>query len=143
MRVILIFLLSVFMNSAAAITRCELNGKVYYQTATCPEHAKAEYLINGKYIDEEQLLKHRQEKKVTMPEDLPAVTEEKPEQAQNSIEPTDAKKEEADEQDKKPVHNPAQVNVPSTFEYVNPKLSDMQKQLDEHNKELQKLQNVQ
>lgn len=120
-----------------------VNGKVYYQTAICPEHAKAEYLINGKYIDEEQLLKYRQEKKEIMPEDLPAVTEEKPDQAQNSIELTDAKIKEADEQAKKPVHNPAQVNVPSAFEYVNPKLSDMQKHLEEHNKELQKLQNLQ
>ncbi len=145
MRVILIFVLSVFMDSTAAITKCELNGKVYYQKAACPEHAASKYLINGKYIDEEQLLKYRQEKKEQTPEDIAAVGEEKPKQTPNSIESTDAQLEAADGQDQKPVQNkkPAQINVPSAFEYVNPKLADMQRQLDEQNKELQKLQNAQ
>ena len=145
MRVILIFVLSVFMDSTAAITKCELNGKVYYQKAACPEHAASKYLINGKYIDEEQLLKYRQEKKEQTPEDTAAVGEEKPKQTPNSIESTDAQLEAADGQDQKPVQNkkPAQINVPSAFEYVNPKLADMQRQLDEHNNELQKLQKAQ
>ena len=140
MRVILIFMLSVFMGSAAAITKCELNGKVYYQSAGCPEHAKAKYLVDDKYIDEKQLLKYRQEKEEKS-EKPQAVDKEKPEQVTDSVESTDAQAQE--EQDKQPVKNAPHVNVPRAFDYVNPKLSNMQRQLDAHNKELQKLQNAQ
>ena len=58
------------------------------------------------------------------------------------MESTDSEIQE-DEQDKPPVKNGPHVNVPRAFDYVNPKLSDMQRQIDQHNKELQKLQNAQ
>ncbi|MBT3812244.1 MAG: hypothetical protein HON51_11855 [Gammaproteobacteria bacterium] len=143
MRVILILMLSVFMGSVAAITRCELNGKVYYQTAACPKHSKVQYLVNDKYIDEDKLRKYRQEKEDTMPEEQLSVSEEKPKQVTDSSALSDAGAQVDDELDKQAVKNAPHVNVPSTFDYVNPKLSDMQRKLDEHNKELHKLQNAQ
>jgi hypothetical protein len=46
-------------------------------------------------------------------------------------------------QEQQPVKDAPHVNVPSAFDYVNPKLSDMQRKLDAHNKELQNQQNAQ
>ncbi|HIG65165.1 MAG: hypothetical protein HOE45_09580 [Gammaproteobacteria bacterium] len=99
--------------------------------------------MNDKYIDEDKLRKYRQEKEDTMPEEQLSVSEEKPKQVTDSSALSDAGAQVDDELDKQAVKNAPHVNVPSTFDYVNPKLSDMQRKLDEHNKELHKLQNAQ
>ena len=147
MRVIILLILSLFMGAATAITKCEINGKISYQAAGCPEHAKAKYLIDDEYIDEERLRKLKQKKKYNIPANLPDATEEKLKQVPSSIESTDdqipEEEVEEDEQEKEPVKNAPHVNVPRAFDYVNPKLSDMQQQIDEHKKELQKLENSQ
>lgn len=142
MRVILILVLSVFMGNAAAINKCELNGKVYYQSATCPKHAKVKYLVDGEYIDEERLLKLKQEKKDNMPTKQSTNSVEKSRQVSNPDESVEDQFQYEDEQQIKLVKNAPHVNVPRAFDYVNPKLSNMQRQLDEHNRELQKLQNA-
>ena len=143
MRIILILMPSLFVGNAAAINKCELNGKVYYHSVTCPKHAKAKYLVDGKYIDEERLLRLRQEKKDGMPAKQSTDSVEKSRQVSSPGESADDQFQYEDEQQIKPVKNAPHVNVPRAFDYVNPKLSNMQRQLDEHNRELQKLQNAQ
>ena len=143
MRVILILMFSTFMGNAAAINKCELNGKVYYQSATCPKHAKAKYLVDGEYIDEQRLLKLRQEKKDSMLVEQSTDSVERPRQMTSPGESADDQFQQEDEQQIKPVKNAPHVNVPRAFDYVNPKLSNMQRQLDEHNRELQQLQSAQ
>lgn len=148
MRVILILVLSVFMGSAAAITRCELNGKVYYQTAWCPKQSKAQYLVNDKNIDEDKLRKYRRINVEEISQETPVVGEEETKQVTNSKASADAETQESAEQEdnmqeQQPVKDAPHVNVPRAFDYVNPKLSDMQRKLDAHNKELQNQQNAQ
>jgi hypothetical protein len=148
MRVILILVLSVFMGSAAAITRCELNGKVYYQTARCPKQSKAQYLVNDKNIDEDKLRKYRRINVEEISQETPVVGEEETKQVTNSKASADAETQESAEQEnnmqeQQPVKDAPHVNVPRAFDYVNPKLSDMQRKLDAHNKELQNQQNAQ
>ncbi|WP_221896462.1 hypothetical protein [Bathymodiolus japonicus methanotrophic gill symbiont] len=95
------------------------------------------------YIDKQCLLKLRQEKEGSMPAKRSTDSVEKSSQVSSPGAAIEEQFQFEDEQQMKPVHNAPHVNVPRAFDYVNPKLSNMQRQLDEHNRELQKLQNAQ
>jgi hypothetical protein len=56
--VILVFFLG-FVQPAAAITKCELNGKVIYKTGNCPKDAVTKFLVKGNYVSDQHLLAHR------------------------------------------------------------------------------------
>ena len=161
MRIVVIFLLFGFLQPAMAINKCELNGQVSYQTAACPEHAKSKSLVKDKYISEQQMQEYKRQhiktseqafKKAYPPKKPPVVSEEASEndiqqtqsqQRQKLNDTTHFQLQEMDEQDvETEKHKAPQVNVPSAFDYVNPKLSDMDRKLEEHNKKLQQLQNA-
>ena len=149
MRVILILVLSVFMNSTVAITKCEINGKISYQTAACPENATSKFLMKDKYVSQQQLREYEQERvknsgnslNKAAPANASSVVNQEPsDNDTQQTEPLQLQEDELDKKDDK--HDAPHVNVPRAFDYVNPKLENMDRKLQEHNKRLQQ-QNVQ
>ncbi|RLA25342.1 MAG: hypothetical protein DRQ62_02830 [Gammaproteobacteria bacterium] len=161
MRIVVLVLIFGFLQPAMAINKCELNGKVSYQAAACPEQAKSKSLVKDKYISEEQLQEYKREhnnkseqafKKVNSPKKPPVVSDQvlkidtqqtQSQQIQALNDTGEAQVQDVDDQSNKTNKRTApHVNVPSAFDYVNPKLSDMDRKLEEHNKKLQQLQNA-
>jgi len=148
----LIFFLLGIMQPALAITKCELKGKVLYKRGTCPKNSSTKYLVKDKFVAEEQLQQHQQKriaqseqayKDINTPrkssdEDAELLESESqpsvPDKVQMSNETThfQLKKVENDKGDK--------INVPGIYNGVNVKLSEMERQLEQRNKELQQLQ---
>ncbi|GAW85331.1 hypothetical protein bplSymb_SCF00508P013 [Bathymodiolus platifrons methanotrophic gill symbiont] len=128
-----------------AINKCEINGKISYQSAACPTYAKSKSLVKDKYISEQQLQKYKREhrekseqgfRKLYPPKNPAVVSEKIP----DNVQQTEPLQEQNKQTDK---HEPPHVNVPRPFDYVNTKLEKMDRELDEHNKKLQQLQNTQ
>ena len=154
MRILLVLLLLGVIQPVFAITKCELNGKVIYKRGDCPEHASAKYLVKDKYVDERQLQSHRQERKAESEQDFklmntpikrPDEYEEwsesedlqtKPEKVKMSDEATHFQLQKVD----KPNSKIRKINTPKSYDGVNDKLSEMERKLEQHNKELQQLQ---
>ena len=154
MRIIVVLLLVGLIKPAFAITKCELDGKVTYKRGGCPEHASSKYLVKDKYVDENQLQKHKQErvvesekdfKQMNTPRRRPDESEEwfeseeqqtKPKKIQISNEATHFQRQKVDKPNSK-IHK---INAPKVYDGVNEKLSEMERKLEQHNKELQQLQ---
>lgn len=141
MRIVIFFLFTVLMLPALAINKCEINGQISYRQGPCPAKAKTQYLINGKYISEEKLREYRH-----MPKTQTGLVNK---QQAVSRQPLDSatgspvQNQQADyEESTTGQHKSPQVNVPGVFDYVNPKLSEMDRKLEEHKKKLQQLQNA-
>lgn len=151
MRLIIIFLLSGFIQSVMAINKCEINGKVSYQQSPCPVNASSKSLVKDKYISEKQMHLYAQEAKRKSDESFKKINSAKtsrsiapdsteietksvsPKQIENLYSETESVDAEQQATDK---NNPPKVNVPGAFEYVNPKLSDMDRKLNQHNKNI-------
>ena len=154
MRIVVILLLFGLIQPVFAITKCELNGKVIYKSGHCPEHASTKYLVKDKYVDESQLQKHKQEsiaeskkdfKRMNTPRKKPDESQEwfeseelqtKSKKVQMSNEATHFQLQKVDKPNSK-IHK---INAPKVYDGVNDKLSEMERKLERHNKELQQLQ---
>jgi len=63
MRFLITFLLFGFVQSAQAITKCELlTGKVVYKRGNCPEKAETRFLVKNKYIKKQDLQASQRER---------------------------------------------------------------------------------
>ena len=154
MHTLMVLLLLGFIQPAFAITKCELNGKVTYKSGGCPEHASAKYLVKDKYVEERQLQKHKQKrivesekdfKHMNTPRKRPDESEEwyesedqqiKLKKVQMSNESTHFQLQKVDKPNSK-IHK---INAPKVYDGVNDRLSEMERKLEQHNKELQQLQ---
>jgi len=59
MRIFVTVSLLIAISPVEAITKCELNEKITYKKGSCPKNATTKILIKDKYIDESQLQKQR------------------------------------------------------------------------------------
>jgi len=59
MRIFVTVFLLIAISPVEAITKCELNEKITYKKGSCPKNATTKILIKDKYIDESQLQKQR------------------------------------------------------------------------------------
>ena len=153
MRIIGGLLLFGFVSSAMAITKCELNDKVTYKNGSCPENASSKFLIKDEFVEEKQLLKHKQKRVEQSEKDFkrmnaPRVhSNENKEWFQSENQQVNPKKvpvskdtHQAEKIDKVESKQD-KINAPKMYDGVNGKLSEMEQKLEQHNKELQQLQN--
>jgi len=155
--VVFVFLFFSFMQPAIALTKCILEGKVSYKVGPCPKNASSKYWVNNKFVEESKLHKNRQKNSTLSEESFkrmntPIVRREDESEEEFDIEEQEqARKPKKMQVSNETAHfqlkkvdnekdNAPKVNVPQSHEYVNDKLSEMQKKLDQHNKELQQLQ---
>lgn len=154
MRIVMVFLLFGFMQSAIAITKCKLQGRTIYKIGSCPKNSVTSFLVKDEYVQQEQLEKSRRGKikeskqaykKLTTPKKRREVSEEwlepeslriDPAQMEVSNEGPHFKLQNGDQQPKKP----HKINAPKMYDYTNDKLNEMERKLEEHNKALQQLQ---
>ena len=155
--VVFVFLFFSFMQPAIALTKCILDGKVSYKVGPCPKDASSKYWVNNKFVEERKLKKNRQKNSALSEESFKRMNTPIVRREDESEEEFDVEEQEQARKPKKmqvsneTAHfqlkkvdnekdNAPEVNVPQSHEYVNDKLSEMQKKLDQHNKELQQLQ---
>lgn len=155
--VVFVFLFFSFMQPAIALTKCTLEGKVSYKVGPCPKNASSKYWVNNKFVEKNKLQKKRQKNSTLSEESFKRINTPVVRREDESEEEFDLEEQEKVRKPKKmQVSNEAahfqlkkvdqeesdtpKVNVPQSHEYVNDRLSEMQKKLDQHNKELQQLQ---
>ncbi|NOQ14200.1 MAG: hypothetical protein GQ583_06950 [Methyloprofundus sp.] len=156
--VVLVFLFFGFMRPAIALTKCVLNGKVSYKVGACPKNASSKYWVKNKFVAESELQKKQQENISRSEKSFKRMNEKKKSQDEYDAEFDSEEQEQEKKREPKKMEASSEVahfqlkkidksktdipkvNVPQSHEYVNDKLSDMQKKLDQHNKELQQLQ---
>jgi len=151
MRIVVVFLLLGVVQPVLAITKCTLNGKVTYKRGACPKNATSKYLVKDEFVEESQLQEKQQEritqseidfKRMNVPSKKPDISDEwlesegmpvKPKKMRMSNESAHFQLQKVDKQ------NDAvdKIKVPDG---VNDKLSEMQRKLEQRNKELQQLQ---
>ena len=144
------------MQPAIALTKCVLEGKVSYKAGACPKNASSKYWVKNKFVAESELQKKRQEH-ITRSEEsfkqlnAPRKISDEREARFESEEQEQARKPKKMKVSNETAHfqlqkidksksNAPKINVPQSHEYVNDRLSEMQRKLDQHNKELQQLQ---
>ncbi len=67
MRIVVVFFLCGLMQSALAITKCEINGKIIYKRGICPVHSSTKYLVKDKYVAK-GYLQQQQKKRIKQAE---------------------------------------------------------------------------
>lgn len=151
---VFVFLLGL-MQPVLAISKCEYKGKVLYKRGTCPENSSTKYLVKDKFVTEDHLQQHQQER-VTQSEkafkdmntprkrlddeellesESPSLV---PEKVRMSNEATHFQLQKVENDNDK--EREGEINVPDMYEGVNVKLSEMQRKLEQRNKELRQLQ---
>lgn len=154
MKILIALLLLGFAQSAAAITKCEVRGKVTYKRGSCPQNAETRILVKDKYIKEQDLYKFQQDrdsasdkaiKKMTAPKIVPAKVEEvveskspkKPaEKVKMSSESVHFQLKKVEDLNRKT----GKIYSPNMPDDLSGKLEDMELKVKEHNKALQQLQ---
>ncbi len=153
MRIIVLVFLLGLMQPVLAITKCEHKGKVLYKRGTCPENSSTKILVKNKFVSEDYLQQHQQ-KRVTQSEkafidmntprkrlddDVFLESESPspiPEKVKMSNETTHFQLQKVDNDKEKE----GKINVPGMYDGVNVKLSEMERELEQRNKELKQLQ---
>ena len=148
MRIVVVFILLGFMQSALAITKCELKGKTLYKKGECPENSVSRYLVKDEFVEQGQLLRYQQEhsqkseegfKRQSTPEKNPEESEEwlesealqsKPAQMQMSNESSHFQLQKRGQLQKKK----------KIDDGLNDKIEEVQRKLDEQNRKLKQLQ---
>ncbi len=143
MRVLIIALFLFFMNSAIAITKCELQGKVTYKKGNCPKNATSKYLLKDKYVEESQLQEYYQERITQSEKDFVRMTtpEKSADQSDSwlDIETQQSKLQSLELE--KVEGKSSNDNVRKTNDAeANLQLFEMRQKLEQYNQELQRLQ---
>lgn len=146
------------MQPAMALTKCVLEGKISYKQGACPKNATSEYWVKNRFVEESQLQKKRQDHITRSEEGFKQMNAQQKRQNEydSEFDSEEQEQEKIREPKKMQVSNESahfqlqkvdksksnipKVNVPQSHDYVNDRLSEMQRKLDQHNKELQQLQ---
>jgi len=150
MRILMIYLVFLCVQPAAAITKCVLNGKVTYKNGVCPINSTTQFLVKDRYVDKSQLQKARRKSDVQAEKAFIRINirpqydengtlirtveqvinaKEENESVDTQVQQADQRELWSDEREESGVDSDA-----------NARLLEMQRQLDQSKKELQQLQ---